>query len=117
MYTEESKYSGEDNNFDCKLIIFNDLYNRVGIPQEVKIKGFLIMLRSITFNFYYRNKATYITFNSIYNAIYNYFEGLKYKRRVLIKWNAITFKTVMIKSEGKSIEDYLQLLLNNLRHL
>ena len=72
-----------------------------------KIKGFLIILYSITLNFYYGNKATYITFNNIYNAIHNYFKGLKYKCGVLIKWNAITFKTVIIKSKGKSIEDYL----------
>jgi len=32
MYTEESKYSGKDNNFNYKLTIFNNLYNRVGIP-------------------------------------------------------------------------------------
>ena len=32
IYIEESKYSGEDNNFDYKLTIFNDLCNRVGIP-------------------------------------------------------------------------------------
>jgi hypothetical protein len=31
IYTEESKYSGEDDNFDCKLTIFNDLCNRVSI--------------------------------------------------------------------------------------
>ena len=31
IYIEESKYSREDNNFNCKLIIFNNLYNRVGI--------------------------------------------------------------------------------------
>jgi hypothetical protein len=31
IYTEESKYSREDNNFNRKLIIFNDLYNRVKI--------------------------------------------------------------------------------------
>jgi len=65
------------------------------------------MLCGITFDFYYRNKATYTTFNSIYNAIRNYFEGLEYKRGVLIKWNAITLKIVIIKSEGKSIEDCL----------
>jgi len=117
MYIEESKYSGEDNNFNRKLTIFNDLYDRVKIPQEVKIKGFPTMLRSIALNFYYKNKATYTTFNSIYNAIYNYFKGPEYKRGILIKWNAITLKTVIIKSEGKSIEDCLQLLLNNLRHL
>ena len=75
------------------------------------------MLRSITLNFYYGNKATYTTFNSICNAICNYFEGLEYKRRILIKWNAIILKTVIIKSKGKPIEDCLQLLLNDLRHL
>jgi hypothetical protein len=107
MYTEESKYSGEDDNFDRKLTIFNDLCNRVSIPQEVKIKGFLTMLYSITLNFYYRNKATYTTFDGIYNAIRNHFKGLEYKRGVLIKWNAITLKIVIIKSEGKSIEDCL----------
>ena len=85
MYTEESKYNKKDNNFNRKLIIFNDLCNRVGIPQEAKIKGFLIMLHSITLDFYYGNKVTYITFNSICNAIHNYFKGLEYKHKILIK--------------------------------
>jgi hypothetical protein len=31
IYIEESKYSREDNNFNRKLIIFNNLYNRVSI--------------------------------------------------------------------------------------
>jgi hypothetical protein len=65
------------------------------------------MLYGITFNFYYKNKAIYITLNGICNTIYNYFKKLKYKRGVLIKWNAITLKIVIIKSEGKSIEDCL----------
>ena len=65
------------------------------------------MLYGITLNFYYKNKATYITFNSIYNTIYNHFKGLEYKCRVLIKWKAITFKTVIIKNEGTSTKDCL----------
>jgi hypothetical protein len=85
IYIEKSKYSGENNNFNRKLTIFNNLYNRVDILQEAKIKGFLIILYSITLNFYYKNKATYITFNSICNAIHNYFKGLKYKCEVLTK--------------------------------
>jgi len=32
IYTEESKYSRENNNFNHKLTIFNNLYNRVDIP-------------------------------------------------------------------------------------
>jgi hypothetical protein len=117
MYTEESKYSKENDNFNHKLTIFNNLYNRVNIPQAVKIKGFLIILHSITLDFYYENKATYITFNSIYNTIRNHFKELEYKHRVLIKWNTIILKTVIIKNKGKFIKDCLQLLLNNLHHL
>ena len=75
------------------------------------------MLYSITLNFYYKNKAIYTTLNSICNAVRNHFEGLKYKCRVLIKWNAITLKTVIIKNKSKSTGDCLQLLLNNLHHL
>jgi len=73
----------------------------------VKIKAFPIMLYGIALNFYYKNKATYVTFNSICNAICNYFKGLEYKRGVLTKWNAITLKTVIIKNEGKSTGDCL----------
>ena len=32
MYIKESKYSKEDNNFNYKLTIFNNFYNRVNIP-------------------------------------------------------------------------------------
>ena len=65
------------------------------------------MLRGITLNFYYKNKVTYTTFNSICNAIYSHFKGPEYKRGVLIKWNTITFKTVIMKNESKSIGDCL----------
>ena len=107
MYIKESKYSKEDNNFNYKLTIFNNFYNRVNILQEIKIKGFLIILYSITLNFYYKNKVIYITFNNIYNAIYNHFKRLEYKHKVLIKWNTITLKIVIIKSKDKSTKDCL----------
>ena len=85
MYIKESKYNKKDDNFNRKLIIFNNFYNRVNILQEVKIKGFPIILYSITLNFYYKNKAIYTTFNSICNTIYNHFKRLEYKYRVLTK--------------------------------
>ena len=75
------------------------------------------MLYSITLNFYYKNKATYTTFNSICNAVRNHFKGPEYKHGILIKWNAITLKTVIIKNKSKSTGDCLQLLLNNLYYL
>jgi len=65
------------------------------------------MLWGIALNFYYKNKVIYTTFNSICNAVCNYFKGLEYKRGILIKWNAITLKTVIMKNKGKSIGDCL----------
>jgi len=65
------------------------------------------MLYGITLNFYYKNKATYTTFNDIYNAVRNYFKGPEYKRGILIRWNAITLKIVIIKNKSKSIGDCL----------
>lgn len=48
-----------------------------------------------------------------------YFEGAEYKRSVLSRWNGITLKSVMskVENEGKSIEECLQLLIKDLRHL
>ena len=65
------------------------------------------MLRGIALNFYYENKATYTTFNNIYNAIRNHFKGPEYKCGILIRWNAITLKIVIIRNKSKSIGDCL----------
>ena len=75
------------------------------------------MFYNITLDFYYENKATYTTFDGICNTIHNHFKGPEYKYRILTKWNVITLKMVMIKSENKSTMDCLQLLLNDLCHL
>jgi hypothetical protein len=32
LYTEDTKYSGEDDNFDYKLMIFHDLYDKAALP-------------------------------------------------------------------------------------
>jgi hypothetical protein len=49
----------------------------------------------------------------------NYFEDAEYRRSILSKWNNLILKTIMIKSENenKFIEECLQLLIKNLRHL
>src|SRR6266568_8013257 len=44
IYTEDNKYSGEDDNFDFKLTIFHDLCNRADVPQEAKAKAYPTML-------------------------------------------------------------------------
>jgi hypothetical protein len=34
LYTDEAKYSGKNNNFDFKLIIFIDLCQKANIPKQ-----------------------------------------------------------------------------------
>ena len=66
MYTEDNKYSGEDDNFDFKLIIFYDLCSRANVPQEAKVKAYLTMLRGLTFDYYYTNLKN-ITITLLFN--------------------------------------------------
>ena len=44
LYTDDMKYSGENDNFDFKLTIFHDLCNRANILNEVKTTAFPTML-------------------------------------------------------------------------
>ncbi|SLM34774.1 hypothetical protein LPUS_03717 [Lasallia pustulata] len=83
MYTEESKYSGENDNFDFKLTVFHDICSRADIPEEAKAKAFPTMLRGLALDYYYSNIANstqIMTFNDICYSIRAYFEGAEYKR-------------------------------------
>lgn len=55
MYTEDNKYSRENDNFDFKLVIFYDLCNKADIPQEVRIRAYPTMLRGLALDYYYTN--------------------------------------------------------------
>lgn len=64
MYTDESKYSGENDNFDYKLVIFNDICSRVDIPDNIKAKAYLMMLRGLALDHYYSSiKGAISTYN------------------------------------------------------
>ena len=119
MYTEESKYSGENGNFDFKLTVFHDLCSRADVPQEARARAFSTMLRGLALDYYYSNIAANqsMTFYDICNTIQAYFEGAEYKRGILAKWNSLSLKLIIAKSEGKSMEDCLQELIKELRHL
>jgi hypothetical protein len=54
MYTDESKYSGENDNFDYKLVIFHDICSRVDIPDSIKAKAYPTMLRGLALDHYYK---------------------------------------------------------------
>ncbi len=121
LYTDEAKYNDENDSFFFKLTIFHDMCDRVDVSQSTKLKAFFIMLKELVLDYYYSNMNTdvLIIFDKVCFSMKNYFEDAEYRRNILFKWNNLTLKSIMIKSENKdkSIEECLQLLIKNLRHL
>ncbi len=64
--------------------------DRADVFQSVKLKAFLIMLKDLTFDYYYSNMfimsiITLIIFDEVCFSIRNYFEDAEYKRSILFK--------------------------------
>ena len=120
IYTDDAKYNGRNDSFIFKLAIFHDICSRADVPSEAKMKAFPTMLKGLALDYYYSNISTStvaMNFDQVCNSIKNYFEGAEYKRSVLLKWNELTLKSVISKSEGKPIEECLEKLIDELRHL
>jgi hypothetical protein len=58
IFTDESKYTRQDNNFDFKLVIFHDLCSRASVPEETKVKAYPTMLSHLALDHYYTNLET-----------------------------------------------------------
>ncbi|KAI6245561.1 hypothetical protein HI914_06745 [Erysiphe necator] len=81
IYNDDMKYSGENDNFACKLMIFSDNCNRAGIAPENFTKVFPTMLKGLAFDFYYANISSIPkTFDDVCKLFQDYFEGEEYKR-------------------------------------
>ncbi len=50
LYTDEAKYSEKNDNFSFKLIMFNDMCDRVDVSFETKLKAFFTMLKRLALN-------------------------------------------------------------------
>ncbi len=119
LYTNEAKYSDENDSFSFKLTIFHDMCDRADVSQSAKLKAFSTMLKDLTLDYYYSNMSTdiFIIFDEVCFSMRNYFEDVEYRRDILFKWNNLTLKSVMTSNENKSVEECLQLLIKQLRHL
>ncbi len=121
LYTDEAKYSDENDSCSFKLTIFHDMCDRVNVSQSVKLKTFFIMFKDLAFDYYYSNMfindMILIIFDEVCFSMRNYFEDAEYRRSFLFKWNNLILKSVMTSNESKSVEECLQLLIKQLRHL
>jgi hypothetical protein len=87
LYTDEAKYSGENDSFSYKLTIFHDMCDRADVLQSAKLKAFSTMLKGLALDYYYSNMSTgiLITFDEVCFSMRNYFEGAEYRRGILFK--------------------------------
>ena len=86
LYIDESKYSGENDNFDFKLTIFTDLCQKADILKQEFSQAYSTMLRGLALDHYYTNLKSNplsVPFDKLCEAIRNYFEGPEYKRDIL----------------------------------
>jgi hypothetical protein len=89
LYTNEAKYSDENDSFSFKLTIFHDMCDRADVLQLTKLKAFFTMLKDLILDYYYSNMfisiITVITFDEVCFSMRNYFEDVEYKRDILFK--------------------------------
>jgi hypothetical protein len=89
LYSDETKYNEENNNFSFKLIMFNDMCDQIDVLFEIKLKAFSIMFKELAFNYYYANvissKNASFTFHDVCILIMSYFEDAEYKKSILNK--------------------------------
>jgi hypothetical protein len=83
MYTDEAKYSDENDSFLFKLTMFYDICRRAEISEETKLNVFFIMLKELTLNYYYAHLNISKSFDEACIAMRLYFERTEYKRNVL----------------------------------
>ena len=57
MYTKESKYKSNRNNFNFKLTIFYNIYRCINILYKAKTKVFPIILKGLALDFFYLNNT------------------------------------------------------------
>jgi hypothetical protein len=58
LYTDEQKYSRDNDTFDYKFNIFLDLCERTDVPPDIHIKAFPTMLKGAALNYYYTSCKT-----------------------------------------------------------
>ena len=66
LYTDDQKYSNINKNFNFKLTIFYNIYNRADIPPNTYFKALFFILTGLALNYYYNSKLAILMFNKAY---------------------------------------------------
>ena len=118
IYSNEAKYSGSDDIFDCQYQIFQDYCTRVGLQVEHYGRALPTMLKGEAQSYYYLNKERWKSQNvNPVVAIKAYFEGPERQRQKMEEWARTSLQNTITNNAGKSIKQCLDAMLEKLRKL
>ncbi len=84
LYTDETRYSEDNDSFSYKLTIFHNICRCAEVSDDVKLLTFLSMLKKLALNYYYSDMNNdSLTFDQVCFLMINYFENAEYKRSIL----------------------------------
>ncbi|EED20804.1 hypothetical protein TSTA_039980 [Talaromyces stipitatus ATCC 10500] len=118
MYSDNQKYSGNEDSYRSKLRIFNDYCERLSLPKNVYKLAFPTMLKGQALDFYYDNKEIWeASDRDPVEGIRAYFEGPEYHRTVLDKWSGISLQNTVNEDPEKTLKVCLNMMLTELASL
>jgi hypothetical protein len=77
IYRDGDKFDEIDDNFEFKLMIFQDKCRRVGLLQEAYIQDAFIMLIEQAQTHFYANVGIHVFFEIFCHKMQTFFEGLE----------------------------------------
>lgn len=104
VFTDDMKYSGEDDHFDYKLSVFHDVCERIGITLLNRVKVYPTLLKGPALDHYYTYVAakakatgtclTITSLDDVTSATRAYFEGPEFQRRQISVWSTLSLAAI-----------------------
>ncbi len=115
IYKEEDKFSDTGDNFDFKILIFQDKCRRAGLPEHAYIQGASIMLSGRALSHYYANQIEFgYSFDHFCTSMRSFFEGPEWQRCNLNKWQTINIGAIIAANPTLSMSQCLDKLCTEL---
>lgn len=122
LYTEPTKYKGDNDSFEFKLIIFDercrnlgitDTYNKAHVISTMFTDGAL----AYSYTLDRTPGGTCSTYEGVCDAIRAHFEGPEFKIAALNEWNSITLPVRMAEKPEKSLLECFESMYEDLTKL
>jgi hypothetical protein len=108
MYVDSDKFDSEGSgSLNSKLDIFHVICYNAGLLEIELLRAFPIMLKGLARDHFYAYSLHTRTYNEAISHLRGLFEGAKFQRTNLDKWNAANLPSIILENPGKSVLESL----------